>query len=194
MAGKNAQARLPTVIVLAAGQGSRFRQSGGTVHKLDALLGGMTVLERVLRTVAASGLNCHIVRPQPDACADTAGIGDSIARGVRATADAAGWLILPGDLPLVRAQSLLHVARELAAQPVVTPFWNGQQGHPVGFRAECFEELIRLHGDTGAASIVRAYRQAGAVRDLHLDDQGITADIDTLENLAQAEEQFYGKH
>ncbi|MFT0546398.1 hypothetical protein ACMHYO_08650 [Allopusillimonas ginsengisoli] len=36
------------VIVLAAGQSRRFCQSRGTMHKLDALLGGMTVLERVL--------------------------------------------------------------------------------------------------------------------------------------------------
>src|SRR5690606_25055147 len=154
----------------AAGQGRRFRQSGGTMHKLDALLGGMPVLERVLRTVAASGLDCHVVRPEQGACAALSGMGDSIARGVRATADAAGWLILPGDLPLVRAQSLLRVARELAAQPVVTPLWNGQQGHPVGFRAECFEALTLLRGDIGAASVVRAFRQVGALRELHLDD------------------------
>jgi molybdenum cofactor cytidylyltransferase len=187
MTRKKADARLPIVIVLAAGQGSRFRQSGGTVHKLDALLGGMTLLERVLRAVAASGLTCHVVRPEQGVCQDTPGIGSSIARGVRATADAAGWLILPGDLPLVRAQSLLQVARGLAIQPVVTPFWNGQRGHPVGFRAECFEALSLLHGDTGAASVVRTYRQADAVLDLHLDDPGITTDIDTLENLAHAE-------
>lgn len=187
MTSKQVQARLPIVIVLAAGQGRRFRQSGGIVHKLDALLGGMPVLERVLRTVAASGLDCHVVRPEQGACAALSGMGDSIARGVRATADAAGWLILPGDLPLVRAQSLLRVARELAAQPVVTPFWNGQQGHPVGFRAECFEALTLLRGDIGAASVVRSFRQVGALRELHLDDPGIAADIDTLENLAHAE-------
>lgn len=178
---------MPIVIVLAAGQGSRFRQSGGSVHKLNAVLGGMTVLERVLRTVAVSGLNCYIVHPEHGACADLSGMGDSIARGVQATANAAGWLILPGDLPLVRARSLLHVARELTSQPVVTPFWNGQRGHPVGFRAECFNELSMLRGDTGAASVVRAYRQAGKVRELHLDDPGITTDIDTPEDLAQAE-------
>jgi molybdenum cofactor cytidylyltransferase len=147
----------------------------------------MTVLERVLRTVATSGLDCHIVRTEKGACASATGMGDSIARGVRATANAAGWLILPGDLPLVRAQSLLQVARELASQPVVMPFWNGQRGHPVGFRAECFEALALLRGDTGAASVVRTYRKVKAVRELNLDDPGITADIDTLENLAQAE-------
>lgn len=188
MVGIKAKAGLPVVIVLAAGQGRRFRASGGTVHKLDAVLGGMTVLERVLRTVAASGLDCHVVYPEQAACTDSLGMGDSIARGIGATPDASGWLILPGDLPLVRAQSLLQVARGLAAQPVVAPFWNGQRGHPVGFRAECFKELTKLRGDTGAASILRRYQQDGSVQELHLDDPGITADIDTLDKLLQAEE------
>ncbi|NYT85692.1 nucleotidyltransferase family protein [Pollutimonas harenae] len=187
MVGTGKQARQPIVIVLAAGRGSRFRQSGGTVHKLDALLGGTTVLERVLHTVTASGLACHVVRPDPASSANSSGIGDSIAKGVQATANAWGWLILPGDLPLVDAQTLLQVAWGLATQPVVTPFWNGQRGHPVGFRAECFKALTSLHGDTGAASIVRTYQQAGAMQGLHLNDPGITTDIDTLENLAHAE-------
>src|SRR3546814_20315104 len=154
MVGIKAKAGLPVVIVLAAGQGRRFRASGGTVHKLDAVLGGMTVLERVLRTVAASGLDCHVVYPEQAACTDSLGMGDSIARGIGATPDASGWLILPGDLPLVSAQSLLQVARGLAAQPVVAPFWNGRRGNPVGFRAECFKELTKHRGDT-------AYRKEG---------------------------------
>ncbi len=178
---------MPTVIVLAAGQGRRFRQSGGGTHKLDALLGGMPVLEHVLRAVAASGLPCHVVRPEDGADASAFGMGDSIARGVRATADAAGWLILPGDLPLVRPHSLQQVAQGLLAHPVVQPFWNGQAGHPVGFGAECFAALSALDGEHGAAAIVRAHRAAGTAQALLLDDSGIVADIDTLADLARAQ-------
>lgn len=174
----------PTVIVLAAGLGSRFRESGATTHKLEALLGGMTLLERVLRTVEAAGLHCHVVRPAAD---KALGMGDSIARGVRATADAGGWLILPGDLPLVSPLSLRQVAQGLASHPVVQPFWNGQSGHPVGFGVECFAALAALAGDTGAASIVRAHRAAGTALALQLDDQGIVTDIDTLADLARAQ-------
>ncbi|MCY1500296.1 molybdenum cofactor cytidylyltransferase [compost metagenome] len=175
----------PTVIVLAAGRGERFSRSGGATHKLDAILAGVPVLERVLRAVADSGLPCHVVRPErapPDS-----GMGDSIARGVRATQDAAGWLILPGDLPLINARSLRQVAQGLASRPVVVPSWSGRQGHPVGFGAECGKALMALGGDMGAAAIVRAYRNKDAVEVLHLDDPGIAMDIDTQDDLARAE-------
>lgn len=180
----------PTVIVLAAGQGRRFAASGGTTHKLDALLDGMSVLQHVLNSVALSGLPSHVVRPMDATAPGTDGMGDSIARGVAATADAAGWLILPGDLPLIRADSLLQVAHGLAAHPVVVPFWQQQHGHPVGFGPTCRTALMALRGDTGAAAVVREHRQAGQVLTLHLDDPGIVMDIDTQDDLARAEAQW----
>ena len=176
----------PTVIVLAAGLGRRFAASGGTDHKLAALLGGTPVLQHVLQAVTAAGLPCHVVHPlTPDS--HTLGMGDSIARGVAATADAAGWLILPGDLPLIQPDSLLQVADALATHPVVVPFWQQQHGHPVGFDPSCRPALTALCGDTGAASIVRAHRQAGLVRALALGDPGIVMDIDTQDDLTRAE-------
>ena len=178
---------MPTVIVLAAGRGERFSRWGGATHKLCAPLAGLPVLEHVLRSVAESGLPCHVVRPFDETAADPGGMGDSIARGVSATADAPGWLILPGDLPLVGPQSLLRVADSLATHPVVLPFWNGQQGHPVGFRKECRAALMALHGDVGAAAIVRAHRHDGQVLTLQLDDPGIALDIDTPADLTRAE-------
>ena len=87
----------PVVLVLAAGRGERFSASGGTVHKLQALLAGKRVIDHVLDAVKASGLPYHVV----DADASRPGMGDSIAAGVRATAGASGWLILPADLPLI---------------------------------------------------------------------------------------------
>lgn len=182
-----AQPEQPTVIVLAAGQGTRFRQSGGVMHKLDAPLGGVPVLQRVLNAVAASGLPCHVVRPASGVTAVSDGMGDSIARGVAATAGATGWLILPGDLALVTSDSLLRVAQGLAGHPVVQPFWNGRRGHPVGFGAECFAALTALCGDMGAAAVVQEYRRNGQVLELQVDDSGIVTDIDTLEDLASAE-------
>lgn len=173
------------MIVLAAGHGRRFARSGGATHKLDALLAGVPVLQRVLDSVAASGLPFHLVRPGATSAAD--GMGDSIARGVAATADAPGWLILPGDLPLIRPETLLRVARELSLSPVVQPFCNGSRGHPVGFAAQCRDALLALRGDQGAAAIVRGYRETGQVRVLELDDLGIVTDIDTLDDLARAE-------
>ncbi len=173
----------PVVIVLAAGLGRRFRASGGRVHKLDAPLDGQPVLWHAMRAVQAAGLDCHVVREAPGG-----GMGDSIAAGVRATVGAGGWLVLPGDLPLISPRSLWRVAAALAPHKAVVPYWNGRQGHPVGFGAECFGALARLEGEAGAAPVVRALRESGAVRELRLDDDpGIVLDVDTVDDLARAQ-------
>lgn len=52
--------KAPVVLVLASGRGERFIASGGTGSKLQALLGGKTVLQRTLDAVRASGLPWHV--------------------------------------------------------------------------------------------------------------------------------------
>jgi HPt (histidine-containing phosphotransfer) domain-containing protein len=74
-----AAASAPVVLVLASGRGERFRAAGGTTHKLQALLGGRTVLEHTLAAVRDSGLPWHLED------AGHPGMGDSIAAAVRAT-------------------------------------------------------------------------------------------------------------
>ena len=169
----------PVVIVLAAGAGRRFIASGAKTHKLDTLLHHQSVLGHVLTTVKASGLGCYVVRP----AGGTAGIGESIALGVKATANAGGWLILPADLPLIRSASLRQVAQELENKPIVVPFWQQQAGHPVGFAGEYFTPLSQLTGDCGGREIVRAARKKGLVLDCPVTDRGIVQDIDTLADL-----------
>lgn len=173
---------LPTVLVLASGRGERFRASGGVSHKLAAPLGGRPVLEHTLDAVRASGLPWHLED------AGHPGMGDSIAAAVRATADAAGWLVLPADLPLVRPETLRRVAQALAAgAAAVQPQHQGQRGHPVAFAADARDALLALSGERGAAPVLQALRARGEVRDLAVDDIGIVTDIDTLADLAAAE-------
>lgn len=47
------------------------------------------------------------------------GMGDLIAAAVRHTVDAAGWLVLPGDLPLVQPATLQAIAQVLRDQRAV---------------------------------------------------------------------------
>ncbi len=176
---------LPIVIVLAAGKGQRYLASGGTTHKLAVSLAGSTVLAHVLSAVEASGLQAHIVK---SAAGD--GMADSIAAGVSATANAAGWLILPGDLPLIQPESLRRVADALARHTVVVPHYRGQQGHPVGFAKACFDALSLLSGDSGAKSVIQMHRVTDEVCDLSIDDQGLVTDVDTVDDLSRAEELF----
>ncbi len=166
-----------TVIVLASGRGERFRASGGTGSKLLAMLAGKTVLERTLAAVQASGLPWHLED------SGQAGMGDSIAAAVRSTHGALGWLVLPGDLPLIQSQTLLAIAAALRHHSVVLPSYRGQRGHPVGFAADCRQALLDLSGEQGAISVVRSR----AVFELLVEDAGCVRDIDTLDDLRRAE-------
>jgi molybdenum cofactor cytidylyltransferase len=173
--------RLPTVLVLASGRGARFAASGGRVHKLQAGLAGKPVLQHTLDSVRASGLPWHLED------VGHAGMGDSIAAAVHATADAEGWLILPGDLPLVQPQTLRQIALT-APSPVTVPRYQGQRGHPVRFSATCGPELINLTGEKGAAPVLLAYAAMDLVAFVETDDVGIVTDIDTLADLQRAHE------
>jgi molybdenum cofactor cytidylyltransferase len=172
---------LPTVLILASGQGERFLASGGTTHKLQALLAGKTVLQHTLDAVKASGLLWHVED------AGQPGMGDSIAAAVSKTSVASGWLILPADLPLIQPATLLQVAEALQTNDVVQPCFardgTEQRGHPVGFSAVCRQDLLNLRGNKGAAGVIVAYK---AIK-LIVNDIGIVADIDTLVDLARAE-------
>jgi len=170
------------VIVLAAGRGERFAASGGSTHKLDALLAGKAVRDHVLAAVRTSGLPHYVVQ----ADASRPGMGDSIAAGVRATADAPGWLILPADLPLIRGDTLRQVALAPPSGALV-PLYRGQRGHPVRFSAACGPALLDLEGNQGAALVLLAQEAINSIAFLELDDIGIVTDVDTVEDLARAE-------
>lgn len=167
----------PTVLVLASGRGERFKASGGSTHKLQAVLDGQTVLERTLAAVLASGLPWYLEQQ------GLPGMGDSIAAAVTATPNANGWLVLPADLPLVRSDTLRALAQALSSHSVVVPVFEGQRGHPVGFDASCQADLRNLEGNSGAAKVV----SARAAIELIVDDAGICMDIDTVRDLAEAE-------
>ena len=170
-------AQRPVILVLASGRGERFAASGGSTHKLQAALGDTTVLQHTLDAVRASGLPWHLEQaPHP-------GMGDSIAAAACATPDAAGWLVLPADLPLVRPDSLRAVADALQHHAVVVPMVRGQRGHPVGFSIACGPALRALSGAQGAASVARAHLNFP----LPVDDIGCITDIDTLADLQVAQ-------
>jgi molybdenum cofactor cytidylyltransferase len=181
---------LPTVIVLAAGKGERFKASGATQDKLLSLLDGKAVREHVLAAVRTSGLPWHVVERAHTAHLPNPGMGDSIAWGVAATLDAPGWLILPADLPLIQASTLLAVAKDLQAHEVVVPRYQGQQGHPVGFALSCRQSLLQLRGDQGARSVLALHE----VHRVEVNDEGCVLDVDTLDALALAEKRLSERH
>jgi molybdenum cofactor cytidylyltransferase len=192
--------RRPVVVVLAAGRGERFRGSG---HKLEQALGPETVLAATLGHAIESQLQVLVVTTErlavhvrrmvaardvvivPEAGAnEAAGMGHSIAAGVAASSQASAWLVLPGDMPLVRPSSLLAVADALDHSPIAYAQYRGRRGHPVGFGAELYSELAALSGDDGARRIVARFPGVG----VELDDPGVLMDVDTTDDLARLRE------
>jgi molybdenum cofactor cytidylyltransferase len=172
---------LPTVVILASGRGERFVASGGRGSKLDALIGSKTVLQHTLDAVRATGLPWHVE------AAGHPGMGDSIAAGVRAVPDAAGWLILPGDLPCISPETILAVAQALqAGAQAAYPVYQGERGHPVGFAASYGVQLQESKGNRGAALILPA---RGAI-EIVVSDAGCVSDVDIVSQLQALRERM----
>lgn len=190
--------------MLAAGRGSRF---AGTQHKLVQGLGMSSVLGHTVSQAIRSGLPVVVVTTaalEPEAARwvarrdvvvlpevgsaqdDGLGMGRSIAAGVGARPDGPGWLVLPGDMPMVRSDTLVAVADALAQHAVAYAQHRGRRGHPVGFAGELYSELVHLRGDEGARRLVARY-PAWAV---DVDDPGVLMDIDTLDDLAAVRRQI----
>jgi len=193
----------PAVVVLAAGAGTRYH---GMRHKLSEKLGGDSVLVRTLRNAIASEMSVvlvisdglvsearGLVAPEDmivvtDRSQAGWGMGDSIAAGVSVHASATGWLVLPADMPLIKPSSLRAVAAALDQQPIAFAQHRGRRGHPVGFGAELFSELVMLKGDEGARRLLARYPTAA----VELDDPGVLFDIDTVDDLAAAQQRIGG--
>ncbi len=186
----------PTLIVLAAGRGSRF---AGEQHKLDQPLGHSTVLGTTVRQAVQTQLPVVVVTVAGRAAAlsrqlatrdivvisdeeAARGMGQTIATGVAERSGAPGWLVLPGDMPLVKPDSILAVATALEQHAVAYAQYRGRRGHPVGFSAELYTELVLLSGDDGARRVVSRYPAHGQ----EVDDPGVLMDIDTVADLEQA--------
>jgi molybdenum cofactor cytidylyltransferase len=183
----------PTIIVTAAGSGSRF---GSGVHKLDQLLGDSTVLATTVRNAVQTQLPVVVVTTaarlpllsrslaQRDIVVLTdaqaaRGMGATIATGVVERSGAPGWLVLPGDMPLVQPGTMLAVCGALDQHPVAYAQYRGRRGHPVAFAAELYSELIQLSGDDGARRVMLRYPAHGQ----EVDDAGVLLDVDTPADL-----------
>ncbi len=200
-----AQAQRPAILVL--GEGAGGRRAGG-VQRLAEPLDGEPVLLHTVRHALASGLPVVVVTVAPFAQAVgrlvatrdvvvlgteegaiPGGRGAAIAAGVGARTGAAGWLVLPGDMPLVRPDTLRRVGAELARHPVAFAQFKGRRGHPVGFSAELFSELVRLQGDDAPRRLVARY----PAQPVEGDDPGVLLDLDKAEDLALLRQQWQAR-
>jgi molybdenum cofactor cytidylyltransferase len=181
-------------VLLAAGVGSRFGGDklvypvpDGTPIAVAAAVNLRPACERMVAVLrpgqddlaallAAAG--CQIVL-----CPDAGGgMGHSLAAGVRATADAAGWIVALADMPFIASASLLAVATSLqAGARLAATQYQGRRGHPVGFSGEWLPQLAVLTGDQGGKAILDQHRQDVIL--CPVDDPGVMWDIDRKADL-----------
>ncbi len=106
------------------------------------------------------------------------GMAASLACGVKANSEAAGWLIGLSDMPAVPSQAIEAVSNELRnGAHLSATSCNGRRGHPVGFGRRYYDELLALKGDAGARRLLE--RDRSDLVAVEIGDHGIFTDIDT---------------
>jgi molybdenum cofactor cytidylyltransferase len=197
-----AQANPPAIVgvLLAAGLGRRYDPRGRRLKLLEpapaGAHAGQPLAVAALRNLRAAAADVvAVVRAADDeaqrrlrellraegaaiaTCADAdAGMGHSLACGVRARADAAGWLIALADMPAVAPATIAAVRDAVAAgAETAAPVHRGRRGHPVGFGRACLGELLALTGDAGARGVLQRHPPLP----IDVDDPGCLLDIDT---------------
>ena len=176
-------------ILLAAGSSRRF----GADKRLHPLADGTPMALASARHLAAvCARTIVVIRPDDTVlasllaekwleivvCAEAEqGMGHSLACGVAATADAAGWLVALGDMPYIQPVSYHAVLEAMqGGAALARPIHNGCPGHPVAFGAAYRPELLALTGDQGGKAIIEADPDALVL--CTVDDPGVLKDVD----------------
>lgn len=179
-------------VILAAGLGSRFRAKGGEDKLMARCLGRdgveRSVLEQVLVSLPAS-LGSRVLVTTEDrqeakrlaeangcrvVLVTSSGMGDSIAAGVKASFEQAGWLVVLGDMPFVLASTFEGVVESIEASSISVPAHGSDWGHPVGFGRSFGSALVGLSGDRGAKGLFAS----ALVRTIPVVDPGVLWDVD----------------
>lgn len=181
-------------LLLAAGRGRRF----GSDKLMHRLPDGRPLIAASARGLkATTDRTIALVRPDHtvmhEALMDLgielievadadAGMGNTLAAGIRATSEAVGWVVALGDMPGVHRDTMYEVAQALrAGAAIVAPFHRGQRGHPVGFSSRWYDLLQGLTGDEGARRLLRAH--SAAMTRIDVDDPGCLFDVDSLHDM-----------
>ena len=183
-------------IVLAAGQSTRMGQPKALLPCPPAGRTFVTQIIHVLReggvhTIAVIGRTndpdlrrevgaavpevCYVENPSPEL-----GQLSSLLVGVEfaEAMGAAGILVLPVDMPLIRPETVRAALEAFAAsdEPVLRATYQGRHGHPVIFSADVFPALRRADPKVGARAVL--HQDPSRVRNFEVDDPGVLRDFD----------------
>jgi molybdenum cofactor cytidylyltransferase len=182
------------VIILAAGRSQRM----GSLKPLLPF-GRETMIERVVRVVREAGINeivvvlgyaaeriiplmedhgiTWVLNPDFDD-----GMYTSVQVGARSVdAEVDGFLVLPGDMPMVRSGTLqlLRDGFPPGQGRIVHPTYQGRRGHPPLIDSAYCRAILGDHPPGGLRELLARYPDAAL--EVDCDDPGILMDVDTPE-------------
>ena len=162
----NEKKRTIACIIMASGLSERYGK-----NKLLEKLGRREVILHTAGSLAEAGFSSVTVTRSAEvkALMDREGFAcvlhdgpkksDTIHVGIEhMSPDAAGYLFMPGDQPLVRPESLKKMAEQFLRSPdrAVRLSYEGMPGSPVLFPAFCREKLAAYTGDRGGIEVLKA--------------------------------------
>lgn len=202
------------VIILAAGKGGRLRETTGIPKPLTPL-GGKTFLAHVAARYAEAGISHGVVvtgaygdevgaqarelglTPVHNEAFE-AGMFSSIVTGLRALGrEVHAVCIHPADVPLVRPATLRRLveawrrahADGLADEQFFIPVMGGRAGHPPLLGGSHLRAAQAWQGEGGLAGYRRGVQD---VQRVAVADAGMLFDVDTPDDLADAETRWQG--
>ncbi|MGQ9369446.1 DVU_1551 family NTP transferase [Azospirillum sp. ST 5-10] len=178
-------------VVLAAGRSSRM----GAFKPLLPF-GGRSVLGHVVDGLRRGGVATIVVVYGHNAAAMAAAVADlgvagvenpaydrgmlsSVQAGIAALPEeAAGCLVLPVDMPLVRPSTVARILRAAAdtGAPLLHPVFAGRRGHPPFVARALFADVLAAAGPGGLRAVLE--RHAGEAREVEVFDGGCLRDMD----------------
>jgi molybdenum cofactor cytidylyltransferase len=184
-------------VVTAAGSAERF---GG--KKLLAPIAGEPLLDHTIRSLLEGGVAEVIVVVSADARRELArdvgamndarvrvlenadpsrGMFSSVQIGVAgAVGDA--LLVLPGDMPYVRPDTVRAVIAKFRERPaIVSPRYKGKRGHPIVMPLSLRGEIAATSPTATLHDVIHHHQEERV--DLEVEDGGVNRDVDTRADL-----------
>jgi CTP:molybdopterin cytidylyltransferase MocA len=103
-------------------------------------------------------------------------------------ADPEGIMICPVDHPLISSRVVAELVQAFDSRKcaVTLPTFQGRRGHPVIFRRDLFDELLRASAGIGAREVVWAH--ADDIAEVAVEEESVVLNLNDPEALARANE------
>lgn len=192
-----------SAIILAAGLSSRMERFKPLLH-----LGGDTMTDRVVSIFTRNNVDVVLVVGwnKGDLLAGIKsrnitvvenpeyrnGMFTSVLAGIRHLASGCeAFFVMPVDVPLVKPATVHRLLDESAMYPgkIICPCFERRRGHPPLVPSVLREDILQWNGERGGLGAFLDHRK-DIQRQVSVPDRNILFDIDTIDDLEEAEERL----